>query len=137
MSNKQSNSKWQKLKKEFYGSKTCVQSEWGIVDFNTDSMSDVVGGEKLTYDEYLDILMKSSKNVRGWFEMCYYETPLKFAGQVEKINKDNICFKRIYVCGMFMDALFLLLKLCEVWANSYGAGEVACIGSSILFLASF
>lgn len=32
MSNKQNNSKWQKLKKEFYGSKTCVQSEWGIID---------------------------------------------------------------------------------------------------------
>ena len=51
MSNKQKDSKWQKLKKEFYGSKTCVTSEWGIIDFNPDSMSDVVGGEKLTYDE--------------------------------------------------------------------------------------
>ncbi len=26
--------------------------------------------------------------------MCYFETALEFAGQVEKINKDNICFKR-------------------------------------------
>lgn len=24
-------------------------------------------------------------------------------GEVEKINKDNICIKRIYVCGMYMD----------------------------------
>lgn len=103
MSNKQKDSKWQKLKKEFYGTKTCVQSEYGTIDFDPDSMGDVVGGDRLTYDEYLDILMRSGKNVRGWFEMCYFETALEFAGQVEKINKDNICFKRIYVCGMFMD----------------------------------
>ena len=80
-----------------------MQSEYGTIDFDPDSMGDVVGGDKLTYDEYLDILMRSGKNVRGWFEMCYFETALEFAGQVEKINKDNICFKRIYVCGMFMD----------------------------------
>lgn len=99
MSNKQKNSKWQELKKEFYGTKTCVQtSEWGNIDFDPDSMSDVVGGEKLTYDEYLDILMKSGKNVRGWFEMCYHEMPLEFAGQIEKINKDNICFNVRHVC---------------------------------------
>ena len=24
-------------------------------------------------------------------------------GEVEKINMDNICFKRIYVCGMYRD----------------------------------
>lgn len=35
--------------------------------------------------------------------MCYHETPLEFAGEVEKINKDNICFKRIYVCGMYRE----------------------------------
>lgn len=33
MSNKQKDSKWQKLKKEFYGTKTCVQSEYGTIDF--------------------------------------------------------------------------------------------------------
>ena len=61
MSNKQKDSKWQKLKKEFYGTKTCVQSEYGTIDFDPDSMGDVVGGDKLTYDEYLDILMRSGQ----------------------------------------------------------------------------
>ena len=61
MSNKQKDSKWQKLKNEFYGTKTCVQSEYGTIDFDPDSMGDVVGGDKLTYDEYLDILMRSGQ----------------------------------------------------------------------------
>lgn len=120
MSNKQKDSKWQKLKKEFYGTKTCVQSEYGTIDFDPDSMGDVVGGDKLTYDEYLDILMRSGKNVRGWFEMCYFETALEFAGQVEKINKDNICFKRIYVCGMFMDGECFDGKEDHVWMSKEG-----------------
>ena len=123
MSNKQKDSKWQKLKKEFYGTKTCVQSEYGTIDFDPDSMGDVVGGDKLTYDEYLDILMRSGKNVRGWFEMCYFETALEFAGQVEKINKDNICFKRIYVCGMFMDGECFDGKEDHVWMSKEGFGD--------------
>ena len=39
-------------------------------------MGDVVGGDKLTYDEYLDILMRSGKMCEVWFEMCYFETAL-------------------------------------------------------------
>ena len=87
-----------------------MQSEYGTIDFDPDSMGDVVGGDKLTYDEYLDILMRSGKNVRGWFEMCYFETALEFAGQVEKINKDNICFKRYMsaVCLWMENALMLM-----------------------------
>ena len=134
MSNKQKDSKWQKLKKEFYGTKTCVQSEYGTIDFDPDSMGDVVGGDKLTYDEYLDILMRSGKNVRGWFEMCYFETALEFAGQVEKINKDNICFKRIYVCGMFMDGECFDGKEDHVWMSKEGFGDCQ-VGDCFSFFA--
>ena len=104
MSNKQKDSKWQKLKKEFYGTKTCVQSEYGTIDFDPDSMGDVVGGDKLTYDEYLDILMRSGKNVRGWFEMCYFETALEFAGQVRK------SIKIIFVSSEYMSAVCLWME---------------------------
>ena len=123
MSNKQKDSKWKELKKEFYGTKTCVLSEWGTIDFNPDAMRDVVGGEKLTYDEYLDILMKSGKSVRHWFEMCYFAIPLEFAGQVEKISKDNICFKWIYVCGMYGDGECFDGKEDHVWIAKEGFGD--------------
>ena len=46
MSNKQKDSKWQKLKKEFYGTKTCVQSEYGTIDFDPDSIFELEKEEK-------------------------------------------------------------------------------------------
>ena len=49
--------------------------------------------------------------------MCYFERALEYAGQVEKINKDNICFKQIYVCGMFMDGECFDGKEDHVWMS--------------------
>ena len=116
MSNKQKDSKWQKLKKEFYGTKTCVQSEYGTIDFDPDSMGDVVGGDKLTYDEYLDILMRSGKNVRGWFEMCYFETALEFAASIPMAVARCVFptplepIKIIFVSSEYMSAVCLWME---------------------------
>ena len=37
-----------------YGTKTAVQTENGIIEYDPESMKGIVGGEKLTYDEYLE-----------------------------------------------------------------------------------
>lgn len=109
-----------KIKDANYGTKTAVQGEKGIVDFDPDKMSDVVGGETLTYDEYVKIQIESQGKIRGSFQLCYYEIPLGFRGEVERITNDKICFKRIFVaiierfsvgvsCGIYS---YRILKRC-------------------------
>lgn len=120
MTKKQNDAEWQKFKREYYGTNLVVLSSWGTINFSKSSMNDVVGGEKLTYSEYLDVMKMSGGSVRSSFEMCYYEVPVEFTGQVERITKDNICFKRIYVCGMFLDGECFEGKEDHVWISKIG-----------------
>lgn len=46
---------WERMKKAHYGTKTGFQMIGGIIDFDPDKQKDLVGGDKLTYDEYLDL----------------------------------------------------------------------------------
>ena len=104
-----------------YGDDTVVSSEIGCLDFSPAGKFDVVGGEKLTYDEYIDIQIRSSRKQRTWFEMCYYNLPSEFMGCIEKKTKKNICFKRIYVSGMYPDGCdFFEGKEDHVWMGIQG-----------------
>lgn len=55
------NEKWQKFKKEFWGEKLLATTEWGLIDFDLQGKDDMVGGDTLSYDEYLDLQMQSGK----------------------------------------------------------------------------
>lgn len=104
MSKSKGTAEWKELKKEFWGQNATVdRQEWGYIDFSPQGMNEVFGGEKLSYEEYLDVQMATGKGIRGWFALCHREVPLGFAGQIVRITKKNICFKRIYVSGMYMD----------------------------------
>ena len=48
---------WLETKRVYYGTKTGLQLYGDIVDFDPDKQKDLVGGEKITYDEYLDLQM--------------------------------------------------------------------------------
>ena len=50
---------WLETKRVYYGTKTGLQLYGGIVDFDPDKQKDLVGGEKITYDEYLDLQMEA------------------------------------------------------------------------------
>ena len=52
------NEKWQKFKKEFWGKKLLANTEWGLIDFDPRGKDDMVGGDTLSYDEYLDLQMQ-------------------------------------------------------------------------------
>lgn len=103
MYKKEYDPEWEMFKKVHYGSEAVYQSEWGTIDFDPERKNEVVGGDKLTYDEYLEVLKASCGKCRSWFETCYYECALGFKGEIEKKTKDKICFKRIYVSGMYRD----------------------------------
>lgn len=85
----------------------------GIIDFDPEKQKDLVGGDKITYDEYLDLQMMACENkgnVRWSFAMCYYYIPLEFMGEIERITEKAVCFKRIYIFGMYLMAFALMAR---------------------------
>ena len=127
-------SEWNELKKTHYGSDTCVLSEFRTIDFSSEKLKKIEGGEKLSYDEYLEIQRKSAKDCRHYFEMCYYEMALGFKGQIEKKNSKNVCFKRIYVEGMYRDGTCFDGKEDHVWLPINGFEEYE-VGDCLSFFA--
>lgn len=117
-----------------YMAKVLVQTENGIIDYDPSTMKDVVGGEKLAYDEYIEIQKKTAGKVRGSFQLCYYYIPLKFKGQIEKKNNKNVCFKRVYVEGMYFDGICFEGKEDHVWMDLKGFEDYQ-VGDSVSFCA--
>lgn len=117
-----------------YMAKVSVQTENGIIDYDPDTMKDVVGGEKLTYDEYIEIQEKTAGKVRGSFQLCYYYVPLGFKGQIEKKNDKKVCFKRIHVDGMYSDGTYFEGKEDHVWMDLKGFEDYQ-VGDSVSFWA--
>ncbi len=131
----QNNEKIKSLLIGHYGDDTVVSSEIGFLDFSPAGKLDVVGGEKLNYDDYIDIQIRSFGKQRTWFEMCYYNLPSEFMGCIEKKTKKTICFKRIYVIGMYSDGCdFFEGKEDHVWMNIQGFEDFK-IGECVSFFA--
>lgn len=119
----------------YYGDDITVMSQFGCLDFSPAGMADIVGGEKLSYDDYIDIQIKSAGRQRSWFEMCYHNFPDEFVGCVERKSKDRICFRRIYVSGMYSDGIeFFEGKEDHVWMDLQGFEDFE-VGDSVSFYA--
>ncbi len=126
--------KFNELKKAHYGATTCVQAEGGVVMFNPDSQKEVVGAEKMTYDEYLDVQIASLGKLRREFVNLYFNIPMGFKGEIEKMNNDKVCFKRIFTVGMFFDGVMFDGKEDHVWMDKSGF-EKYQVGDSVEFFA--
>lgn len=105
----------------------------GVIDFNPEGYRDIIGAEKFTYDDYIDVQIRSFNKTRCWFATCYYNIPLGFKGCIEKRTKENVCFKRIMVEGMYPDGVCFDGKEEHVWMNIAGFEEYK-IDDSISFL---
>ena len=117
------NEKWQKFKKEFWGKKLLATTEWGLIDFDPQGKDDMVRGDALSYDEYLDLQMQSGKRVRTYFEICYYDADFfSFKGRIKRINtkKQLLCFERIFVEGLYGDGDGFSGKEDHVWMSLTG-----------------
>ena len=127
--------KWSELKKKLYGTKCLATSEWGLIDFDPASLKNLVGGENLSYDDYLEIMRLTAGDVRHYFETCYYFAfALGFKGQIEKICNGKICFNRIYVSGMYGDGIGFDGKENHVWMDATGF-EMFGVGDCLEFAA--
>ena len=93
----------------------------GSIDFSEEFAKNIVGGEKLTYDECLDLQWKT-KNIKKHtgFQTLYYNIPLGFKGQIERKSNGHICFKRIYIDGMYPDGVCFSIKEDHVWMDEKG-----------------
>lgn len=122
------------FKKAHYKHNTCVMTEGGVINFNPDSLSEVVGAEKMTYDEYLDVQISSLGKTRSYFELCLFNHVIEFKGQIERINKGNVCFKRIYISGMYPDGTMFDGREDHVWMDRKGFEDLR-VGDSVSFFA--
>lgn len=57
-----------------------------------------------------------------------------FMGQIDKITKEKVCFKRIFVSGMFHDATMFDGKEDHVWMDKQGFEEFS-VDDSVSFFA--
>jgi len=116
---------WKELKKEFYGSGTLVSVEGGVINFAPEASKCIVGGENLSYDEYLEIERKSVSKRRHWFEHCYYESESlgfvyssdAFIGKISTFTNLKVCFEYIAVSGMYGDGNGFKGKEDHVWMD--------------------
>lgn len=112
----------------YYGTEQTVDSGIGaLIFFSPNSMKDVAGAEKLTYDDYIDAQIQAAGKFRIDFLNCYMNIPLEFKGEIEKIDSihKRICFKRIFVTGMYSDGICFDGKEDHVWMSSDGFGACA------------
>ena len=111
--------------KAHYGSKESFQHyDGGLLNFDENAMKDIVGAEKLTYPEFIDIQIQTGKDYRGSFMLCYYYDSIEFKGEVETFGKGTICFKRIYVDGMYPDGIMFEGKEDHVWMSAEGFSKL-------------
>lgn len=106
-----------------YGEDTIVDTENGVIFFSPKSKDGVVGTEKMSYDEYLSVQINSLGKYRSAFANCYFNIPMEFMGQIEKLNAKRLCFKRVYVSGMFSYGEMFDDKEDHVWIDRNGLEE--------------
>lgn len=106
------------------------------IDFRESIIKDVVGGKNLSYDEFLEAQINSIGKYRGDLKNCFYNYPMGFMGQIEKINSKNnkVCFERIFVSGMFPDSIMFDGKEDHVWMDRTGFEEYE-VGDCVKFCA--
>lgn len=119
----------------YYGEKACVNEEDGLIFFAPDSRNDVVGAENLSYDEYLDVQLASLGHAyRSGFVNGIFNYLLELKGQIERVNARHICFKRIFISGMYPDGEMFEDTEDHVWMDKSGF-EAFTAGDSVSFSA--
>lgn len=131
--------RWKELVEEYSHCGYHLQTEFGIIDMSNDAMKDVVGGEDLSYEEYLQAVFNSRNIRRHCFEYCYYSNAwCEFKGQISRFDKKKgkVIFNRIYISGGLMDGDCYEGKEDHVWMDiepfeKYQEGDCLSFGGEI------
>lgn len=121
---------------ENYQQEVIVQCEDGALNFSPSRMKDIVGGEKLTYNDYLELQIDSWNKSRKGFEWVFYGGMGfgEFKGEIERVKEERVCFKRIYISGMYPDGEYFEGKEDHVWMDRTGF-EKFVVGDNLEFFA--
>lgn len=115
-----------------YGKRILVNTYKGVLDFDPDGFKSVVGADKFSYNEYLDVQFRSLGRYRSYFADCYFNIPMGFMGQIERITATSLCFKRIFVRGMCPDGEVFDGKEDHVWMDKTGLEQFG-VGDCLSF----
>lgn len=119
----------------YYGEDiTCNLSEYGIVDFSPNGMKEVVGAEKFSYDEYIEVQLRSAEKQRTAFLNAVYNYVLDYKGTIERKTAKAVCFNRIWLECMYSDGVCFDVKEEHVWMDISGF-EGFEVGDSLSFVA--
>lgn len=113
-------SKWKKFKREYFGTNILTNYEDGTINFDPESMKEVVNGKFKSYSEYLDVQANSIGKNRTYLELCYYDSfDDSFKGKVKRINFENntVLFSRIMILGFYPDGNSFAGKEDHVWVT--------------------
>lgn len=82
-----------------YGENDCVLYKDILILFDPESRRNVVGSEKFSYNEYLDVQLASlGKKHRSYFAACFVNGVKPYVkGQIDHVDSKHICFKRIFI----------------------------------------
>lgn len=120
---------------KYYGEDiTCNLSEYGIVDFSPNGMKEVVGAEKFSYDEYIEVQLRSAEKQRTAFLNAVYNYVLDYKGTIERKTAKAVCFNRIWLECMYSDGVCFDDKEEHVWMDISGF-EGFEVGDSLSFVA--
>lgn len=125
---------YEEIKKANYGQNICMMMEGGSIDFDPKKRKEVVGAERMTYDEYLDVQFASLGKTRGGFASCFYNFAMGFKGRIERFTNGRVCFKAIYLEGMYPDGEMFESKEDHVWMDITGF-EGFRVGDNVSFWA--
>lgn len=98
--------RWEIAKKAFWHTKYGVISEWGLIDFDPKTKANLVGGENLSYREYIELQKRSGRHVKQSLEQFYYDACYyTFMGQITDINhaNDQVLFDKLIIDAIYMD----------------------------------
>lgn len=124
----------EEIKRANYRQNVCTITEGGSIDFNLEKRKEVIGAERMTYDEYLDVQFASLGKTRGGFANCFYNIAMGFKGCIERFAKGRVCFKAIYLEGMYPDGEMFEDKEDHVWMDITGF-ESFRVGDCVSFWA--
>lgn len=106
----------------------------GTIDFDPEGYLNVAGAEKFTYDDYLDVQLRSLGHCRMDFAACFFNCPINFKGRIEKISKGRVCFQMVFVEGMYSDGRMFSGKEDHVWMDQAGFEDLR-VGDCVSFFA--
>lgn len=118
---KRCDKRWEDMIRDCYGEPRRYFVEGRAVSFDEKDMREIAGGENLTYDDFIELQIKSLGKYRFYFERVKSDCMESiFKGRIIEVSDRYVCFSRIYVSGIYFDGDGFSGKEDHVWMERKG-----------------